>query len=87
MSLNSSTHEFTADVVVRPDVAGTFTNALKVSTTAGAKGLYVDLGAIETDIYNIQNLTPNSSTAVDTILDHSDELANIYAAWGWGTFS
>lgn len=86
MSLNSSTHEFTADVVIRPDAQG-FTNALKVSTTAGAKGLYVDLGAIETDIYDLQNMTANSSTLVDTVADHSDELANIYAAWGWGTFS
>ena len=90
MSLDSSTHTFTADVVIRPDVStgqNQFTNALKLSTTAGAKGLYVDLSSIETDIYNLQNMTANSSTLVDTVADHSDELANIYAAWGWGTFS
>ena len=87
MSLNSSTNTFTADVVIRPDVAGTFTNALKLSSTAGAKGLYVDLSAIETDIYNLQNLTANSSDLVDMVLDHDTELDNIYAAWGWGTFS
>jgi hypothetical protein len=87
MTLDSHTNQFTADVVIRPDVAGTFTNALKLSTTAGAKGLYVDLGAIETDIYNLQNLVANSSDAVDMILDHDQELDNIHAAWGWGSFS
>ena len=87
MSLDDNTHTFTADVVLRPDVAGTFTNALKLSSTAGAKGLYVDLSDIETSIYNLENMVSASSDLVDTIEDHSEELANIYAAWGWGTFS
>ena len=87
MTLDPNTHVFTADVVVRPDVAGTVTNALKVNSTEGAKGLYVDLSTIETDIYNLQNLTANSSDLVDMVLDHDAELDNIYAAWGWGTFS
>lgn len=90
ISIDSSTHEISADVIIRPDVtsgANQFTNALKLNTTAGAKGLYVDLSTIETDIYNLQNMTASSSTLVSTVADHSTELANIYAAWGWGTFS
>ena len=87
LTVDANTHVMTADVIVRPDVTGTFTNALKVSSTAGAKGLYVDLSTIETAIYNLENMTDNSSTLVDTVADHTTELGNIYAAWGWGTFS
>ena len=47
LSVNNSTHQVTADVNVRPDVAGSFTNALKISSTEGAKGLYVDLSEVE----------------------------------------
>lgn len=50
VSIDGTTHKVTADAVVRPDVAGTFTNALKVSSTAGAKGLYVDLSDVEDSI-------------------------------------
>lgn len=50
LSVNNSTHQVTADVNVRPDVAGSFTNALKISSTEGAKGLYVDLSDVEADI-------------------------------------
>jgi hypothetical protein len=48
VDIDNTTHKVTADAIVRPDVAGTFTNALKLSTTAGAKGLYVDLSAYYT---------------------------------------
>lgn len=48
VSIDNTTHKVTADAVVRPDVAGTFTNALKLSTTAGSKGLYVDLSSYYT---------------------------------------
>ena len=85
LTVDVSTHKMTADVIVRPNATG-FTNALKVSSTAGAKGLYVDLSTIEADIYDLQNMTTGSSTLVNTVYDHSEELANIYAAWGWGTF-
>jgi len=87
LTVDANTHQVTADVIVRPDVSGTFTNALKVSTTAGAKGLYVDLSTVETAIYNLENMTANSSTLVDTVADHSAELTNIHNAWGWGTFA
>ena len=50
MNVDNSTHHVTANVIRRPDVAGTFTNALKLSTTAGAKGLYVDLSDVEESI-------------------------------------
>lgn len=87
LTVDVNTHTVTADVIVRPDVSGTFTNALKVSTTTGAKGLYVDLSTVETDIYNLQNMTTGTSTLVSTVYDHSAELTNIHNAWGWGTFS
>ena len=60
VDVDVSTHEVSANVVVRPDVAGTFTNALKVSSTAGAKGLYVDLSDVEEDINDLE-------TAVNTL--------------------
>jgi len=47
LTVNNSTHQVTADVNIRPDVAGSFTNALKVSSAEGAKGLYVDLSVVD----------------------------------------
>ena len=70
LSVNNSTHQVTADVNVRPDVAGSFTNALKISSTSGAQGLYVDLSDIEADIE--QNTVDIAALAVATT--------------AWGTF-
>lgn len=54
VSIDNTTHKVTADVNIRPDVAGSFTNALKVSSATGAIGLYVDNSAIEADIATIK---------------------------------
>ena len=70
LTVDNSTHEVTADVRVRPDVVGTFTNALKVSSTSGAEGLYVDLTDVEADIE--QNEVDIAALAVATT--------------SWGTF-
>lgn len=48
VDIDGTTHEVTATANIRPDVAGSFTNALKLSTTSGAKGLYVDLSSYYT---------------------------------------
>lgn len=56
VSIDNTTHKVTADVVIRPNVAsgaGAFTNALKLSTATGAKGLYVDLSDVEEEIADI----------------------------------
>jgi hypothetical protein len=54
VDINNSTHKVTAQAILRPDVAGSFTNALKVSSTAGAVGLYVDFSDLEADIADLQ---------------------------------
>jgi YD repeat-containing protein len=53
VSIDNTTHKVTADVRIRPDDATTgseFTNAIKLSSTSGAEGLYVDLSDVETSI-------------------------------------
>lgn len=56
ISVNASTGIVTAAAVIRPDdatVGSEFTNALKVSSAAGAQGLYVDLSDVEADIASL----------------------------------
>ena len=66
VNVDANTHAVTAEAILRPDVAGTFENALKVSSTAGAKGLYVDLSGVEGDIAgleaDIERIDGNDST-------------------------
>ena len=53
LTVNNDTHVVTADVVLREDSVAPgeeFTNALKLSTAEGKKGLYVDLSAVEAKI-------------------------------------
>ena len=53
VNIDNSTHKVTADVRLKPDITTSgseWENALKVSTTSGAEGLYVDLSSVETDI-------------------------------------
>ena len=52
VNIDNSTHKVTADVNIRPDATG-FTNALKCSSTSGAKGLYVDLSDLEGSLANL----------------------------------
>lgn len=54
VDIDPNTHEVTASAILRPDVSGGFTNALKVSSTAGAKGLYVDFSELEQDISDLE---------------------------------
>ena len=73
LTVDNSTHQVTADVNIRPDdvtPGSEFTNALKVSSTSGAKGLYVDLSATEEDI--AQNAADIAALAAATT--------------AWGTF-
>lgn len=55
MNVDSTTHHVTAEAILKPDIVGAspWTNALKLSSTVGAKGLYVDLTDVETDLENI----------------------------------
>lgn len=55
VNIDNSTHKVTADVIRRPDVTPSgdnpgWENALKLSTTTGAVGLYVDLSDVEGNI-------------------------------------
>lgn len=55
VNIDNTTHKVTADVIRRPDVAPSgndpgWENALKLSTTTGAVGLYVDLTDVEDNI-------------------------------------
>lgn len=67
LTVNNDTHVVTADAVIRPDditEGQEFTNALKLSTAEGKKGLYVDLS----DVYaQIAALSGRLDTAEATL--------------------
>lgn len=70
VSVDNSTHKVTADANVRPDsaVAGSeFTNALKISSAADAKGLYVDPAVIKS-FFSGNNSTTVSTTVTDGVV-------------------
>lgn len=59
VNIDNTTHKVTADVRVRPDSSVTgseFTNLLKVSSTTGAVGLYVDRTQIDLNAAAIETL-------------------------------
>lgn len=73
LTVDANTHVVTADVVLRPDVetpGSEWENALKLSTTAGAKGLYVDL--------------TDTQEGIDQ--NEADIAALATATTSWGTF-
>lgn len=56
VDIDNNTHKVTAEAILKPDIVtpgSEWTNALKVSSTAGAKGLYVDLSDIEGSLANL----------------------------------
>lgn len=70
VDIDNQTHKVTAQAVIRPDsaeVGSEFINALKVSTAAGAKGLYVDLSGIEADITGLDTRLDTAEAAIDTL--------------------
>ena len=62
VNVDNTTHKVTADVRVRPDGSG-FTNLLKVSSTTGAVGLYVDRTQIDLNTAALEVLNGNDTTA------------------------
>ena len=62
VNVDNTTHKVTADVRVRPDGGG-FTNLLKVSSTTGAVGLYVDRTQIDLNTAALEVLNGNDTTA------------------------
>ena len=54
VDIDNGTHKVTAKAVLRQDTSD-FTNALKLSTVEGAKGLYVDLSEVNAAIKALQD--------------------------------
>jgi hypothetical protein len=69
VDIDNSTHEVTATVKIRPDVAGTFTNSLQYNST----GLYVDLSAyattsdLNTEITRVEGKADANASAITTL--------------------
>lgn len=67
VDVDATTHHVTANAVLRPNVTtvgSEWTNALKLSSTEGAKGLYVDLTDVEADIAQLDSNLSALATAV-----------------------
>jgi hypothetical protein len=69
VDIDNTTHEVTATVKIRPDVAGTFTNSLQYNST----GLYVDLSAyattsdLNTEITRVEGKADANASAITTL--------------------
>ena len=67
VNVDNSTHKVTADVILREDEVGVFTNALKLSTVEGKKGLYVDLAGVVGDIAGLEGRIDTAEATLEKL--------------------
>ena len=66
VDIDNGTHKVTAKAVLRQDTSD-FTNALKLSTAEGAKGLYVDLSEVNAAIKALQDRVTTAEGKLDVL--------------------